>query len=268
MPLRQISPIALALCLCLSGFTSLTCALPFPAPAPLGLTQEAIPAPGHSDALLLLPPEDRPALFFQPSASSPATPPPPPSHDRRALPLVLLGVGLSAITIDNRFHFVIQDEHVPALDPLTKSLNALGQTPVLLATTGALYLFDDHATGKRALAALLNAGVLTEVTKQLTGRARPYVAGDAGEFTGPTSNDIYKSFPSGHAAATFALATVLADRHPKQKWLYYGLAAAVSLARVRSSAHFPSDILVGAGIGIYAGNHIALHGPSLFSIEF
>ena len=78
---------------------------------------------------------------------------------------------------------------------------------------------------------------------------------EAGDFTGPGLKDGYVSFPSGHTSAAFAVGTVLAKRYPKYKWAFYGLATLVGIARMQKSAHFPSDVLVGAGLGIYAANH-------------
>jgi membrane-associated phospholipid phosphatase len=60
------------------------------------------------------------------------------------------------------------------------------------------------------------------------------------------------SFPSGHATAAFSVATVVAVRYNNHRWVpwaVYGLATAVSLSRVTSSAHFPSDVFLGAALG-------------------
>lgn len=154
-------------------------------------------------------------------------------------------------------------------DGFTEAVNMLGDGKVLISALGGMYLIgdkDDKDTAKLALAALVNAGIVTQGIKMVTGRARPGVA-DEGEFSGPGGGEGYASFPSGHTSAAFAVATVLANRHPKQKWLYYGLATAVGYARVRKSAHFPSDVLVGAAIGINAGNSVLRNGPSIFSIK-
>jgi membrane-associated phospholipid phosphatase len=59
----------------------------------------------------------------------------------------------------------------------------------------------------------------------------------------------------------------MAKHHPKQKWIYYGLATAVGFSRVRAGQHFPSDVLAGAGLGIYAANN-SLNGTNLISIKF
>ncbi len=62
-----------------------------------------------------------------------------------------------------------------------------------------------------------------------------------------------KSFISGHASGIWAVMTVVAVRYPKLKYGAYGLAAAVSVARVYEDAHWTSDILMGAIVGYGVG---------------
>lgn len=60
------------------------------------------------------------------------------------------------------------------------------------------------------------------------------------------------SFPSGHAAGIFSVATVVAERYRRHKWVpwvAYGLASAISFSRVPTFAHFPSDVFLGAALG-------------------
>ena len=60
------------------------------------------------------------------------------------------------------------------------------------------------------------------------------------------------SFPSGHAAGIFSIATVLAERYRHHRWVpwvAYGLAGVISFSRVPTFAHFPSDVVLGAALG-------------------
>lgn len=62
-----------------------------------------------------------------------------------------------------------------------------------------------------------------------------------------------ESFPSGHSAAAFALAVVLARGYPPIAWLVWALAAGCAVSRVLHSEHWPSDCWAGAAIGIVTG---------------
>ena len=61
------------------------------------------------------------------------------------------------------------------------------------------------------------------------------------------------SFPSGHAAFSFALAAVVAFYYPRVGMLFFAAAILMGAARVAAGAHWPSDVLGGAIIGIIVG---------------
>jgi membrane-associated phospholipid phosphatase len=121
---------------------------------------------------------------------------------------------------------------------------------------------------KRILVALLVAqlgAMLTyNVVKLTVARDRPYVVlekvesrrgGVGGRFVGSAlssgqyQHGTIKSFPSGHTAAAFALAGVLAWFFPKAAPLFWFLAIGCGFSRVIDAAHWPTDCVVGAGIG-------------------
>jgi len=58
------------------------------------------------------------------------------------------------------------------------------------------------------------------------------------------------SFPSGHAATAAGLAAALSWKYPRGSWLFVALATAAAAQRVASSAHYPSDVLLGAAVGL------------------
>ena len=61
----------------------------------------------------------------------------------------------------------------------------------------------------------------------------------------------YFSFPSGHTATAFALATSLCVKYPK--WYVIAPSAlwacSVGVSRMNEGVHYPSDVLAGAAIG-------------------
>jgi membrane-associated phospholipid phosphatase len=112
-------------------------------------------------------------------------------------------------------------------------------------------------TGFTALEAVGAANVITYGLKVATNRQYAYHIDPHGEFW-----EGGRSFPSGHAASSFAFASVVAHRYPHNFWLKwgaYGLATGVSLARVAGKKHFASDILVGGTLGYLTGTYLSTH---------
>lgn len=106
-------------------------------------------------------------------------------------------------------------------------------------------------------AAALISGVATQIIKHLLGRPRPRMNLPALTFAGPTWETDFHSFPSGHAATSFALAAMLAARFPTAAWVFYTLAALVAAGRVLGGSHHLSDVLGGAVLGLLVGVPLA-----------
>lgn len=103
---------------------------------------------------------------------------------------------------------------------------------------------------------------MTQMTKKLVSRPRPFVYGLQQGDPELNKDDSYLSFYSGHTSAAFAVsmayARTYARRHPGGKRaLVYGLAIGTATAtaafRIGARKHFPTDALVGAGSGIAIG---------------
>lgn len=100
------------------------------------------------------------------------------------------------------------------------------------------------------LAIILSRLVLTELIRFLYHRPRPFVSHQVNQLI---FHDSVGSFPSGHAAIFFALATIVYFYNKKSGCFLFVAAVLISLARIFAGIHYPSDILAGAVIGIFSG---------------
>lgn len=165
-----------------------------------------------------------------------------------------------------------------------KTFNFLGSPGTLIGGValygvGRLAHFDHVADlGLHGTEAVIASAGVTYVIKGLAGRQRPSHAGvndpDDFAFGGGFTSGGSSSFPSGHATAAFAAATMVtleARRWShKSTWyvapIMFGGATMVGVARLYSNAHWASDVVMGAGIGtltalkVYRYNHVTTTG--------
>jgi len=118
---------------------------------------------------------------------------------------------------------------------------------------------DDYQVDTAMLAgeAYADTAIVDLAIKAVTRRKRPSDVPPGAPlndtfFSGGKSPFKGSSFPSGHAAGVFSVATVVASRYHKHAWVpwvAYGFATAISFSRVTTGSHFPSDVFLGAALG-------------------
>ena len=165
--------------------------------------------------------------------------------------------GLSALMLtDHSVQRFSQDHRGPGSDDAASAVRHFGQ-PEVYATVTLGLLGAGLITGRpqvtsaggRLAASLALAGWTVQVGKYAFGRPRPEESLDADGYT-PFSGQV--AMPSGHTAASFALATSLADdiHRPWATVGLYGAATAVAWSRVNDNRHWLTDVAAGALVGI------------------
>lgn len=99
---------------------------------------------------------------------------------------------------------------------------------------------------------VLAASVVGKILKILIGRARPifYEALDMTGFFPLSTEWAFNSMPSGHTFASFAGLVMIGLLAPKVKWFTWTLAIIIGASRVFYGAHWPTDVIMGAFIGM------------------
>lgn len=139
-----------------------------------------------------------------------------------------------------------------ALTPVMRVITSLGNGGAFwIALTVALLIFKrTRKTGVYCAAAMvLTLLVVNVAIKPLVARTRPYELIEGLQILVARPSDY--SFPSGHSANSLSCAWTLFRLTPKK----YGapalaLAVLIALSRLYVGVHFPTDVLVGAAIGI------------------
>ena len=93
-------------------------------------------------------------------------------------------------------------------------------------------------------------GLTVSIVKRLIGRVRPSDGGPF-HFVPFSWRPDYAAMPSGHSTAASAAAFAIGAIWPRARapmWIYAGV---IAVSRVAVHAHFPSDVIAGAFVGIF-----------------
>jgi undecaprenyl-diphosphatase len=149
---------------------------------------------------------------------------------------------------DRRLESWLAGHRIGALNPFFEGLTYAGDMGLLWLVLAAVVALVTRRWQPLAwvAAADLVAQVSTALIRSAVGRHRPYVHTLVAE---PHSG----SFPSGHAAASFACAVVLASFVPRYRVALLVIAALIAVSRTYVGVHYPLDVLAGAAWGTLIG---------------
>jgi membrane-associated phospholipid phosphatase len=197
---------------------------------------------------------------YVPSAVAPAAVSSPLISRHTATMAGLLFAG--ALLGDHEFQEASQHRRGGLTNSIASVGNTFGDWRMLVPALSAGYLAGEIAGSGEIKGTILRAGAAAALAtgissglKYTVGRHRPDIAGTNIEFR-PFSGS--NSFPSGHSAAAFAIATAIADqtRDGWSDYVLYGAATVTALARINDNRHWTSDVLVGGLIGHFSAKFI------------
>lgn len=182
-------------------------------------------------------------------------------------------VGVLALAIDRRLAHFIYD-HVSArahkaLDSIThyaKAAHWLAAAILALIAAAVMRhygVLEAEATmlvnySLAFIASLTMGSAVLHVIKLVLGRRRPRDDMEMGlyGFQPMAFNPDYNSFPSGHALTICCVAVIFTCVWPMWWPVSFGIAAILAVTRALLTAHFLSDVLIGAGIGLIAAREV------------
>ncbi|MGE0353726.1 MAG: phosphatase PAP2 family protein [Gemmatimonadales bacterium] len=166
--------------------------------------------------------------------------------------------GIAALTaLDPPVQRFAQDNRGSITNDLASAARHFGQ-PEVYATASLGLVAAGLISGNRGLthagvrvtSAVLTTGAVALGAKFVAGRGRPSEPGIDHDDFFPLSR--HSSFPSGHTAMAFALATSL-SQEIHNSWAsvgLYTLATGTALSRINDNVHWFSDVAAGAALGI------------------
>jgi len=167
------------------------------------------------------------------------------------------------LRLDTRLERWIVEYRVHGLDDLFVALSHIGSYGMvwLLLAALAVLVWRRPAIFMYVLAGEVLADVTSYGLRYAIGRDRPPV-----RFAEPRALvhvPMNPSFPSGHAATSFACAALLAWLTPLPKVPLFALAALIAFSRVYDGVHYPLDAVGGAVLGLLVATALRLLAEAL-----
>ena len=158
---------------------------------------------------------------------------------------------------DRQILHAVATRHWPLAEPVLPRLSRSANHGLLwFGTAAGMVALGRSVRSRRAavrgVASLaLASAVINTVGKRSVRRARPLL--DAVPVIRQLKRQPFTtSFPSGHAASAAAFATGVALESKRWGAVVAPVAASVAFSRVYTGVHYPSDVLVGAALGVGA----------------
>lgn len=195
-----------------------------------------------------------------------------PTRTRRSLlPLLVIALVLFGLSLlaDGWVAEHVRFDRVYETD-WGRMLRNFGYLPFWLLAAIALALHDGESREGWRRGALLAlaptaAGALGELLKILVRRMRPPDVGSAYSFRAFSDHPFSSrglGFPSSHAIVAFGAAELLSRMFPRARVIWYAAAVGCAVSRLLAHAHYLSDVVAAAILGIATGALVWGYGAS------
>ena len=161
----------------------------------------------------------------------------------------LIGATVTAggFALDDVFRSALREEG----DDAAQVADDYGGPIVLGALTTGLFIGGRYSNDQKFRDATYDMGIAVVVNLAYTGVLKAAISRDRPNDSGSDS------FPSGHTSNAFAMATVAGHHYKgKLRTLAYAGASVIGASRMRADAHWLSDVLAGATLGILVGRGV------------
>lgn len=149
----------------------------------------------------------------------------------------------------------LQTLHTPMLDRFFSTITHLGDAGILWILLAVILLVipKTRKVGAAiAIALVIDLILCNGILKNLVARTRPFDINETVSLLIKAPTDF--SFPSGHTAASFAAVAALFFSKEKWMWKVFGvIAIVIAFSRMYLYVHYPTDVLGGIFIGVFAG---------------
>ena len=163
--------------------------------------------------------------------------------------IYLFSLGAFSFALDSTVN-----ESLPSSDffKVLNDIDVFDFALISIIVSGLIFPFDSY-TAWTVIESFAVSVLITGTIKFLVGRARPFVNGNPFLFKFFSMENAYQSFPSGHAAISWAIFTPVAERFGK---FWYVVPTIFSLQRLWSKNHWISDVYYGFLLGYTTGHSL------------
>lgn len=154
----------------------------------------------------------------------------------------------------------LQNIRTDILNVLLQGITMLGEEVVMVLVIAILYFCIDKKFAQKLFFVTVSSAGINGIIKNLVRFPRPFATGKILCVREDTATGY--SFPSGHTQTFASMSTTIAKKlkKPLVTFLVGILIVLVAFSRMYLGAHYPSDVVVGAVLGVV----LALIGTSLF----